>query len=94
MILRAQLKPIAEMPPEVFCCEFRRERILAAKGMIVEVRVLEPTGSRCEECGHVQDRCFRIVGSEKVINPRMWDIEEAPGGEGPGDSHEQARAFG
>lgn len=96
MILRAQLKPIEEIPEESFCCEASRKSYTAGaiKGKIIEIETGILAKYHCSRCGQIKTGGVLVHGlvdgRQKSIDPRMWDIEEAPGGEGPGDSHEQA----
>ena len=84
MILRAQLKPVDDIPEEAFCCDALHDNYSIPGIAIFKVVVGSRVIGKCRDCGATIPNCLSIEGHESVIDPRVCDIEEAPFEEGDG----------
>lgn len=77
MILRARVKKLEDMPPGVPCCERMKEWLT---NFTDEIKVMPGNKKlcHCQACGK-KFLGMRIYGMRGWrIDPRAWDIEEAP----------------
>lgn len=78
MILRAKVKALADMPEGVACCEKMKEQLLAFGERIITVTTAKLKKSHCPYC-QAKFMGMRMQGLRGWrINPRAWEIEEAP----------------
>lgn len=80
LILRARLKPIEEIPEEALCCDKAREAYAQYPGYEVRIFAGSKTKSYCMHCGDeiIAVAMVSAVKNATAIDPRAWDIEEAP----------------
>jgi hypothetical protein len=82
MILRARVRKVEDMPSGLPCCERMKAQLVAfaATGRVIEVTMAPLKKSKCQFC----QAPFRGMRVHRLrgwrIDPRVWDIEEAPGG--------------
>jgi hypothetical protein len=86
MILRARVKALSDMPPGVPCCEGSKRRLLAFGARIIGVTPAKLKRCHCQDCGakFMGMRVQNLRGWR--IDPRAWDIAEAPEQSGVPDS--------
>ena len=80
MILRARVKALEDMPPGVPCCDVMRRQLLAfaAANRTISVTRAKLKRCRCQGCG-AKFMGMRVQGLRGWrIDPRAWDIAEAP----------------
>jgi hypothetical protein len=78
MILRARVKAFEDMPVGVPCCERMRQALAAFGQRIISVTPAKLKSTRCQFCG-AKFRGMRVQGIRGWrIDPRAWDIAEAP----------------
>ena len=78
MMLRARVKTLHDMPPGVPCCEFMKKQLLGFGNRIISVTPAKLKRCFCQGCGakFMGMRVQNLRGWR--IDPRAWDIAEAP----------------
>jgi hypothetical protein len=78
MVLRAKVKALKDMPQGVLCCEKMKEQLVAFGNRTINVTTAKLKKSHCPFC-KAPFMGMRMQGLRGWrIDPRAWEIEEAP----------------